>query len=340
MDGSRRPAPHPPMTPLLEAENLHVAYRSHSGADDCPALAGVSLQVQAGEILGVLGESGSGKSTLAAALLRLLPPSGAILKGAVRFEGHDVLQMETGELEKVRGSRIGIVFQEPSLALHPTLRVGEQIRDVILAHDSLDRTKADAKTLEILERLFGAEAKRMGQSYPHQLSGGQRQRVLIAQAIACGPSLLIADEPTASLDPDTQLEILSFLRTLRQKLNLAMILITHNPAILAGLADRIVVLYAGRVAETGPTQELLALPRHPYTLALLQSLPPQIQLPSVPRKTKLPTISGEPANLMRAIRGCRFELRCPDRMAVCSEREPMEIMLNTNHRVSCFKYGG
>lgn len=328
------------MTPILEVENLHVVYRSKNGGDAFSALAGVSLRIQAGEILGVLGESGSGKSTLAAALLRLLPPNGAITEGVVRFKGQDLLQVETSELQKVRGCHIGTIFQEPSLALHPTIRVREQIRDVILAHESVGRRAAESKALEILETLFAVEARRIGHSYPHQLSGGQRQRILIAQAIACGPSLLIADEPTASLDPSTQLEILSFLRALREKLNLAMILITHNPAILASLANRVLVLYAGRVAEAGPTQEVLASPRHPYTLALLQSLPPQIHSSSSPRKTKLPAIPGESANLMGVMNRCRFEPRCPDRMALCVEREPSEVLLNGNHVVSCFKYGG
>jgi oligopeptide/dipeptide ABC transporter ATP-binding protein len=327
------------MKPLLEVLDLHIAYRSGAG-ELYPALAGVSFELRAGEVLGVLGESGSGKSTLAASLLRVLPANGTFLKGIISFEGKDLLSLQLRELETIRGCRIGIVFQEPSLALHPTTRVREQIRDVIVAHESMDRRTSKEKTLKLLETLFATDAKRIGNSYAHQLSGGQRQRVLIAQAIACGPSLLIADEPTASLDPSTQLEILSFLLSLRQKRDLAMILITHSPAILARLADRVLVLYAGRVVETGPPREVLALPRHPYTAALLQSLPPEIHSPSLRRKTKLPAISGEPANLMRVTKGCCFEPRCPDRMEVCSDREPAEVLLNTNHCVSCFKYGG
>lgn len=328
------------MTPLLEVENLHVAYRTPAGGDHFPALAGVSFQMRPGEILGVLGESGSGKSTLAAALLRLLPANGAIPKGVVRFEGQDLLAMEASDLQKVRGRRIGMIFQEPSLALHPTIRVGQQIRDVLIAHESLDRGQSEKKTLEILTALFSAEAQRIGNSYAHQLSGGQRQRVLIALAIACGPSLLIADEPTASLDPSTQQEILSLLRGLRQQRNLAMIFITHNPAILAGLADRVLVLYAGLVAEIGPALEVLESPQHPYTRALLQCLPPQMHAPSIPRKAKLPAISGDLPNLADFTTGCRFEPRCADRMDVCKSKGPIEIMLSKNHGVSCFKYGG
>jgi oligopeptide/dipeptide ABC transporter ATP-binding protein len=327
------------MMPLLEVENLHAAYHSRGGGV-FPALAGVSFQVQAGETLGVLGESGSGKSTLAAALLRLLPANGTIRKGAVRFDGEDLLQKRAVELEKIRGRNIGLIFQEPSMALHPTIRVGEQIRDVIFAHESLDRRASEQKTQKILETLFSAEGKRIGNSYPHQLSGGQRLRVLLAQAIACGPSLLIADEPTASLDPSTQQEIVSLLRTLRRQRNLAILLITHNPAILAGLADRILVLYAGRVAEIGPAQEVLASPQHPYARALLQCLPPRILDLSVARKARLPVISGESPDFALLTHGCRFEPRCQDRMDVCTTNDPLEVMVGQNHGVSCFKYGG
>ena len=329
-----------PMTPLLEVENLQVAYRWHGGGDSFPALAGVSFQMQAGEILGVLGESGSGKSTLAAALLRLLPANGTIQKGVVSFEGRDLLQVEARELEKIRGRRIGMIFQEPFLALHPMIRVGEQVRDVIVAHESLSQRAYEEKTLTVLEMLFAGEARRIGRSYPHQLSGGQRQRVLIAQAIACDPSLLIADEPTASLDPATQQEILALLQNVRRKRSLAMILITHNPTILACLADRVLVLYAGRVAEVGPAQEVLESPQHPYTRALLQCLPPQILEPSIPPKTRLPAIPGDSPNLASLMNGCRFEPRCGERMEVCNAREPAEMMLNRNHGVSCFKFGG
>lgn len=326
------------MTALLEVENLRVAYRSRAG-EDLPTLAGVSFQLQAGETLGILGESGSGKSTLAAALLRLLPANATIQEGAVRFEGEDLLQKRAGELEKIRGHRIGLIFQEPSMALHPTIRVREQICDVIFAHQWLDRHGSEKKTQEILETLFSAEAKRIGNSYAHELSGGQRQRVLLAQAIACEPCLLIADEPTASLDPCTQQEILSLLQVLRRR-NLAMILITHNPPILAGLADRILVLYAGRVAETGPAQEVLDSPQHPYTRALLQCLPPRILERSLPRKAKLPVISGHATPFAQRTRGCRFAPRCLDRMDVCTAGDPAEVMLSQSHTVSCFKYGG
>jgi peptide/nickel transport system ATP-binding protein len=226
------------------------------------------------------------------------------------------------------------------MALHPTIRVGEQVSDVIAAHESMDRRERREKALQVLGTVFPAETKRIAESYPHQLSGGQRQRVLMAQAIACGPTMVIADEPTASLDPSTQQEILGQFRVLRQRLNLAMILITHNPAVLAGLADRILVLYAGRVAEIGPTEKVLASPQHPYTQALLQCLPPRIAEEPFAGKGKLTVIAGDSPNLAQLGNGCRFEPRCKDRMEICTEREPAEAPLSDTHVVACFKYGG
>jgi len=326
------------MRPLLEVEDLHVTYRMGTG-NECPALAGVSFELQAGETLGVLGESGSGKSTLAAALLRLLPPNGRIQKGAVRFDGQDLLQAQPQELQKIRGGRIGLIFQEPSMALHPAIRAGEQVSDVIAAHQSLSRPALQDKTLQILRRVFLGDPKRIAESYPHQLSGGQRQRVLIAQAIACDPDLVIADEPTASLDPSTQQEILKVFKSLRQQLNLSFIVISHNPAVLAGIADRVLVLYAGRVSEIGSAEKVLTSPQHPYTQALLQCLPPRIEEESLLRKTKLPVIPGESPNSSQSLQGCCFEPRCSERMEICKTSEPIQISQGQGQAVSCFKYG-
>ena len=327
------------MSTLLDVQDLHVAYRTRAGGD-YPALAGVSFGVQVGETLGVLGESGSGKSTLAAAMLRLLPANGKIQKGAVRFEGRDLLQAQPRELQKIRGGRVGLIFQEPSMALHPTIRVGEQVSDVLAAHVTMGRSERREKTLEILATVFPAEAKRIADCYPHQMSGGQRQRVLMAQAIACGPAMVIADEPTASLDPSTRQEILAHFRMLREKFSLAMILITHNPAVLAGLDDRILVLYAGRVAEIGPAEKVLASPQHPYTQALLQCLPPRITEETIPRKNKLTVIAGDSPNLSQLGNGCRFEPRCKERKEICIKQEPSDVFLSETHSVACFKYGG
>jgi oligopeptide/dipeptide ABC transporter ATP-binding protein len=329
----------PSMTLLLEVKNLHASYSARTG-EVCPALVGVNFDVRPGEILGVLGESASGKSTLAAALLRHLPSNGKIQQGAVLFEGRNLLEASPQDLRKVRGGRIGLILQEPSSSLHPTMQVGRQVSDVLAAHETLNRRTLDEKTSQLLASVFPFDAARISRSYPHELSGGQRQRVLIAQAIACGPSLVIADEPTASLDPTTQQEILQLFRNLQQKLGLALILITHNPALLAGFADRTLILYAGRVAEVGPTAQLLASPRHPYTAALLRCLPSHFAEGQSARKTKLRVIPGDPPDLSLHAPGCQFEPRCTERMEVCKGNEPSATALSTLHDVSCFKFAG
>jgi oligopeptide transport system ATP-binding protein len=327
------------MTSLLEVENLRVSYSARTG-EVCPALSGVDFDLGYGEILGVLGESGSGKSTLAAALLRLLPAGGKIQQGSILFEGRNLLRASPQELRKIRGGRIGLISQEPSCSLHPTLPAGQQVSDVLAAHENLDRRALRQKTGHLLASVFPGDSERISRSYPHELSGGQRQRVLIAQAIACAPSLVVADEPTASLDPTTQQEILQLFRTLRQKLGLAMILITHNPALLAGLADRILVLYAGRIAEIGPSAQVLYSPQHPYTAALLRCLPSHLAEPPSTRKARLHVIQGEAPDLSWHGNGCQFEPRCTERMEVCKRDEPPAAAVSELHEVSCFKFAG
>ena len=323
---------------VLEIQDLHVSYWSRE-VRSRPVLSGVSLDLMPGEILGVLGESGSGKSTLAASVLRLLPPNGHIGNGAILFEGKNLLQISSEELRQIRGGRVALIFQEPSLALHPTIRVGEQVRQVLAAHQSSPKDVLKDRTRQVFAQLFPQDTERILLSYPHQLSGGQRQRALIAQAIVCSPSLVIADEPTAALDPVTQMEILGVFRSLREKLGLAMIFITHNPALLAGFADRVLVLYAGQVAEWGPAETVLKSPQHPYTKALFESLPAIPSENEKSRRNKLPVIPGNssPSSLPR--KGCSFEPRCTVRMDVCREYEPPLVKLGNTHIVSCFKYG-
>jgi oligopeptide/dipeptide ABC transporter ATP-binding protein len=327
------------MTPLLKVQDLRVAYSNRMG-ELCPALADVHFDLGPGEILGVVGESGSGKSTLAAALLRLLPSNGQIQQGTVLFEGNNLLHSSLEDLRKIRGGRIGLIFQEPSSSLHPTMQVGQQVSDVLAAHESLDKCTLSERTNQLLRTVFAEDAARISGSYPHELSGGQRQRVLIAQAITSGPALLIADEPTASLDPITQQEILQLFRNLRQKFGLATILITHNPALLAGLADRLLVLYAGRVAEIGPAARVLASPQHPYTAALLRCLPSHFAESQSTRKTTMHVIPGDPPDLSLHAQGCQFEPRCAARMEVCKSSEPPAAAVSKVHEVSCFKFAG
>src|SRR5882724_2522296 len=323
------------MTTLLEVQDLRVTYSSRA-ADSLQALTHITFQLESGETLGVLGESGSGKSTLAAALPRFLPVN-AQIHGEVWFEGQELVRATSRSLQHVRGRRLATIFQEPLLGLHPTLRVAEQVSDVLAAHASVNRSALPEKTLQLLSMVFPAESERVANSYPHELSGGQRQRVLIAQAIACGPSLIIADEPTASLDTTTQQEILALFRALRQELNLSMILITHNPALLAGFADRILVLYAGRIVEIGPTEHVLNAPQPPYTRALLRCASALAETRGANRRQTLPVVPGDVSNIPTRTQGCRFEPRCPDKFDLCTEREPALVPTSAAHNVSCFK---
>ena len=327
------------MAPILEVRNLQVAYFSATGAAT-PALADVSFEVGPGEILGVLGESGSGKSTLARSLLRLLPFVGRIQHGSILFEGQDMVRAGPRVLQSIRGRRLSLINQEPSLALHPTMQVGDQIGEVLAAHQYAAKRTRRQRIRQVLEAVFPEEVQRISSSYRHQLSGGQQQRVLIAQAIACGPSMLVADEPTAALDPTTRDSILSLFRDLRQKFGLAIILITHNPSLLADLADRVLVLYAGRVAEIGPAETVLSSPLHPYTRALLRCLPPPPgKAGESNRKTKLFVVPGDSPDPGFLPPGCRFEPRCLDRFEICRKREPGPVFRGEGHAVSCFKFG-
>jgi oligopeptide/dipeptide ABC transporter ATP-binding protein len=327
------------MQTVLEVCDLRVDYQD-ARAKITPALEGVSFVLRAGEILGVLGESGSGKSTLASSLLRLLARGGNVAGGSVRFEGREILNQSEPELRKIRGARISLIFQEASLALHPTMRVGDQVANVIAAHSTLDRRARLEKARKVLEEIFNADTERIFSSYPHQLSGGQRQRILIAQAVACNPTILIADEPTASLDTTTQAEILSLFAKLRQRHGMAIILITHNPAVLAQVADRILVLYAGRVVEEGSAPDLLKSPQHPYVQALFRAMAESPEAALLVHGKKLPAIEGRAPDLSARIVGCAFEPRCGERMEQCIQREPMIVTTGDGRTVACFKYGG
>lgn len=325
------------MRQILEVRDLRVAYGQRDGGV-WHALNTVSFAVAAGEILAVLGESGSGKSTLAASLLRLLPGNGRITRGEILLKGADVVRMSAVQLRQVRGSGVAIVFQEPSLALHPTIRIGMQICEVLRAHGGLNKRERSVRARDILAKVFLNDAERIFSSYPHELSGGQQQRALIAQAIACKPALIVADEPTASLDSSTQREILTLFLSLRDELGIAFVFITHNPALLSGFADRVLVLYAGKVAEVGPTHAVLSSPQHPYTQALLRCLPQVDGGGAVRRNALLPVIGGAAPSLAVLSRGCVFEPRCEDRMEICQIRDPAAAMLANRHEVACLKF--
>lgn len=327
------------MDDLLEVRRLTVSYRSVDGTE-FSVISEVSFSIARGEVLGLLGESGCGKTTTALAIVRLLPPNARVVCGSARFLGRELLSLDEWELQKIRGAQISLIFQEPGIALNPVMRVGDQIADVIRVHrgGSAAHCRQEAESALALARL--SDPGRIYSAYPHQLSGGQQQRVLIALALACQPMLIIADEPTAALDTTIQAEILALLKELKEQLRLALLFISHSPAVLSQLADRILVMYGGRIVEEGTLSQIYRNPLHPYTLGLLRSIPPppvQNQDDHMPR---LLTINGSPPDFARLPRGCPFEPRCPDRMEICTSREPEEVRPDRSRRVRCFKYGG
>lgn len=289
--------------------------------------------------MGLLGESGCGKSTTAISMLGLLPSSAYIAGGSIQFRGRELLGLKERELESIRGSQISLVLQESGIALNPVLRVGDQVAEVMRAHRSWNKKRSREEAECMLRKVRLADAQRIYSSYPHQLSGGERQRVLIAQALACNPELVIADEPTASLDTTIQGEILALIKELKETLHISFLFITHNPAILQIMADRILVMYAGRIVEEGSAAEIFRNPLHPYTKALLECLP---HPPSEngTRKKIYAAIAGSPPDMARLAEGCSFESRCRQRMDLCTTQEPREVQPEVSRRVRCFLYGG
>lgn len=322
---------------LLQVRGLTVIY---GGSEQpAPALADVDFDIARGEIIGILGESGSGKSTLALSLLGLLPAS-AWIRGSIVLQDptqeEDLLQSDERQWSKIRGERIAMIFQEPALALSPVMRVGDQIAEVQRAHQRARGTKKDVEA--ILRRVRLADADRVYRAYPHQLSGGELHRIVIAQALACQPDLVIADEPTRSLDVTVQKEILEVLREVNRECGAALIFITHNPALLAGFADRVIVMYAGRIVEDGAVSEIFRRPLHPYTKALLQ-LAPRRSEGFDPRPKHLRVIAGSLGDADRRTCGCVFEPRCPARTDQCRNEVPRAAVLEDGRQVSCFNYG-
>ncbi len=323
---------------LLHIHDLRVSFE-RNGLPSTAALRGVSFDLRAGEVVGLLGESGCGKTTLGLSLLRLLPANSGVETGRVEFRGKNLCALKEPELERIRGAEISMVFQEPGVSLNPVMRVGEQIADAVHIHRGGPRRRCREEAATALAQTRLEDASRIYASYPHELSGGQRQRVLIALALACQPAVVIADEPTASLDTTTQAEIVELFRELRKELGLSILWITHNPALLARIADRILVMYAGRIVESGPLPRIFSEPLHPYTRALLESRP-RAQFQANGRKARLPVIPAEPQGPASLPCGCAFAPRCPERMEVCTSREPNEVQPDSARKVCCFKYGG
>jgi oligopeptide/dipeptide ABC transporter ATP-binding protein len=328
------------MPSLLRVFELRVEF-VQSPRKRIHAVNGASLEVRHGEVLGVVGESGSGKSTIAKASLRLLPKSAEIAGGAIEFEGRDLLRLKEQEMEKLRGARIAMVPQEPGLALNPVMKAGDQIAEVIRAHRDWSWKRCRAEAGSLLERVhLSTPERRMYDAYPHQLSGGQQQRVVIAQALACQPALVIADEPTASLDSETEEEILKLLRELKADQKMSLLLITHDPKILPGLADRVAVMYGGRVVEEGSLDQVFCEPRHPYTKALLACTTPAPGECTLASGMRLPTIEGSAPDPEFIAAGCAFAPRCAERVKLCELRPPSPVETEDARRVECFLYGG
>jgi oligopeptide/dipeptide ABC transporter ATP-binding protein len=317
--------------PLLEIRGLEVVF---PGADGRPVavVRGADLTVERAEIVGLVGESGSGKTVTALATLGLVPPPGRIAAGSVRFEGRELVGSPEHELRAVRGAGIGLVFQEPASALNPVLTIGSQVVESIRTHRPISRAAARREAVELLDRLSLPDPGRRMREYAHQLSGGQRQRVVLALALAGGPRLLIADEPTTALDVTVQAEVLDRLVELRSALGLGILLITHDLGIVAEVCDRIAVMYAGEIVERGVVAEVYARPRHPYTRALLAALP---RLGSPAARGELATIPGQVPAAGDLPKGCPFEPRCAERIAGCAEVPPPWIAGEGDSGVRC-----
>ena len=320
------------MTPLLEVKNLRTEFRS--GGSVFAAVDGVSFTLEPGETLGIVGESGCGKSVTSLSIMRLVPnPPGRIVAGEVRLQGRNLLDLPESEMQAVRGDAISMIFQEPMTSLNPVHTVGEQIVEGVLLHRPMGKAEARARALEMLRLVKIPSPETRLDEYPHQLSGGMRQRVMIAMALACDPKILIADEPTTALDVTIQAQILDLLRDLRERTGAAIMLITHDLGVVAETADRVIVMYAGRIVEEATVAALFADPQHPYTLGLLGSIP---RLGSDGDEA-LTAIEGVVPNPFALPAGCRFGPRCPLARDRCHTEQPALQEIAPGHRVACFR---
>jgi len=319
--------------PLLQVKDLKTNFYTEEGV--VQAVAGVSYDIQPGEIVGLVGESGCGKTVSALSILRLIPnPPGKIVSGEIIFDGEDVIKMDEEEVRHIRGNKIGMIFQEPMTSLNPVLTIGRQLTETLELHLKMDRRAATQRAIELLEMVGIPEAKGRIHDYPHQFSGGMRQRVMIAMALSCNPKLLLADEPTTALDVTIQAQILELLTRLTKELGTAVIVITHNLGVVARYADRVFVMYAGKVIESATAAELYANPRHPYTLGLLKSVPRLDEI----RKEKLDPIEGMPPDLIHLGAGCPFYPRCRFHVDRCKEENPPLLTVAEAHHSACWEW--
>jgi len=321
---------------LLDVKNLKTYFFTDEGT--VRAVDGVDLHIDKGETLGVVGESGCGKSVTALSVMKLIPqPPGKIVQGEIRYGGQNLVDLPAGKMRKIRGKEISMIFQEPMTSLNPVFTCGEQIAEALRLHEGLGRRDAMAKTVDMLKLVHMANAEQRVKEYPHQLSGGMRQRIMIAMALSCNPKLLIADEPTTALDVTIQAQILELLNELKSKLGMAVMLITHDMGVIAETAQRVIVMYAAKVAEEAPVGDLFKEPLHPYTQGLLRSIP-RIDLAATKRQ-RLEVIGGTVPTLKGDIPpGCRFAPRCSFVKAACTETDPGLKEVKPGHKVACWLY--
>jgi oligopeptide transport system ATP-binding protein len=320
------------MAKLLEVRNLRTYFYTEEGV--VRAVDGVSWDLGEGETLGLVGESGCGKSVTAMSILRLIPnPPGRIVDGEIMFDGRDLLKIGDAEMRSIRGNRIAMVFQEPMTSLNPVLTIGQQIKEAITLHLGLRDEDATARAVELLEMVGIPEAAGRLNDYPHQFSGGMRQRVMIAMALSCNPRLLIADEPTTALDVTIQAQILEIMARLSSELGTAVLIITHNLGVVARYADRVNVMYAGKIVESGTAMDIFKRPRHPYTVGLLESVP---RLDETEHR-RLATIEGQPPLLIQPIPGCPFEPRCDWAIEKCRNEPPPLEPKEPSHTAACWR---
>jgi len=320
--------------PLLQVKDLATHFVTARGTRVVRAVNEVSFSLDAGQTLGIVGESGSGKTTLALSLVRLLPPAARIESGEVLFEGEDLLKKSDTAMRRIRGRRIAMILQDPMASLNPLFTIGDQVAEPIRVHEGVERASAWTKARDLLKAVRISAPETRVKEYPHQMSGGMRQRIVGAIAISCEPALLIADEPTTSLDVTIQAQYLNLLRELQRTHHLAMIFITHNLGIVAKMCDRVAVMYAGRIVESGPVRRIFNAPAHPYTEALLSSIP-RLSDPT----QRLTAIDGQPPDLASPPSGCAFHPRCPKVVERCREDDPPGFSVADGHTARCWLRG-
>ena len=319
------------MENILEIKNLTTSFFTSSG--EVQAVRGISYSLKKGECLGIVGESGSGKSVSSMSILKLLPGTARIKAGEILFGGMDLSKMTPRQLRKVRGNRISIVFQDPMSSLNPLLPVGEQVGEMLWEHDkAMSKAQRRQKVLELFEMVRIPEPEKRYKSFPHEFSGGMRQRVMIAMALACGPELLIADEPTTALDVTIQDQILRLMKKLQEEMGTSILFITHDLGVIAQLCTRVIVMYGGMIMEEAPIDQIFYGPKHPYTMGLLASVPGIHQ----DKAERLKPIPGSPPDMLAPPQGCPFAPRCPYARRICAQKMPQEYRVNENHRSLCW----